>query len=293
VAAPWRVVVEGLRPPPRRAAGAPAPDRDEAAVRSGRRFHEVLMRGLPIPRYPHLRWACRQAALVRLWATAARRRAHRHRRAAGLVGAAGGAAPEAARLGLPHQLPRLQPALRRRLAASPSWPTCASSTTAPAARWCPPSAAARLLGQLGFRRLHVVVARGVDTRLFDPRGAAPSLRAQWGVSDAGHWWWPASAGWRRKEPAPAGRRPSRPCRTRQPRAGWCWWATARCAPHCRRGCPRAIFAGSARRRPGGALRVGRSVPVPQPDRDLRQRLVPRPWPAACRWWPSTTPPRRR
>jgi hypothetical protein len=82
---------------------------------------EVLTRGLPIPHYPQLRMGMpSRRELVRLWSL---QRPDvvpcRHRRAAGLVGGAGGTAPAAAhQLRLPHQLPRLQPPLRHRLAAA-------------------------------------------------------------------------------------------------------------------------------------------------------------------------------
>ena len=91
---------------------------DEAG--SAPRFHEVLMRGLPIPRYPHLKMGLpAKKALLQLWSMERPDVVHVATEGPlGYLGAACGAPVEAAgHVRLPDQLPCVQPALRRGLDA--------------------------------------------------------------------------------------------------------------------------------------------------------------------------------
>ena len=160
---------------------------DDAARTRRARFHEVLMRGLPIPRYPHLRMgaAVPSARWCALWrAAAARRGAHRHRRAAGLVGAAGGAAPASCRSRSDFRT-NFHAYSRHYgigwLQQARSWPTCASSITAPHCTMVPTEPLRR---ELAAQRLpqrwrwwRAASTRGAST----PARRSDALRAHWGV----------------------------------------------------------------------------------------------------------------
>jgi hypothetical protein len=91
---------------------------DVAAVHPG--FAEMLLRGLPIPRYPELKMGLpAKRSLMRRWSFERPDVVHLATEGpAGLERAAGGAQAATARhQRVPHQLPRLQPALRGGLAA--------------------------------------------------------------------------------------------------------------------------------------------------------------------------------
>ncbi len=214
-----------------------------------RGFHEVLMRGLPIPRYPHLRMGlpCAQK-LERLWALQRPDVVHiategplgwSALRAAQRLGAAGG-------VGLPHQLPRLQPALRPRLAATRHrrLPARVSQPHVDA-RWCRRPALQRELAAQGFENLRVV-ARGVDTHALEPEQAQPGAAPRCGVPATTRWSCCACRGWPPK-------RTSRCCGARSTPScgaasmhGWCWSATARSGRSCEALCRGAHFAGVRR-----------------------------------------------
>ena len=148
----------------------------DAAARSGRgadaRAADAAL--------PNLRMGVpSKRALVQLWVQApARRGAHRHRGAAGLVGAAGRAAPAAARdLGLPHQLPRLRPPLRHGPGCRPS-PAYLRKFRQPLRRHhgAHRGHIRRLLAGQGFERLHVVGR--VDYATLRPARRSDLLRGE-------------------------------------------------------------------------------------------------------------------
>jgi glycosyltransferase involved in cell wall biosynthesis len=148
-------------------------------------LHEVLMRGLPIPRYPHLRMGVpSKRALVRLWSMHRPDVVH-----VATEGPLGWSALQAAlHLHLPvssdfrtnfHAYSRhygigwLRKPIMSYLRRFHNATGCTMVPTEPL----------RLeLQRCGFRRL-VVVARGVDTRLYTPARRSPALRAHWGAAD--------------------------------------------------------------------------------------------------------------
>ena len=148
------------------------PRQGASDTRAGRRgYAELLRPGMPIPRYTQLKMGLpSRRALLRAWREQRPDVVH-----IATEGPLGWSALAAARqLGtaggdrLPHQFPRLQQALRRRLARAPGdGGTCAASTTAPTAPWCRPTRWPRSWRALGFERLRVV-GRGVNARTFSP-----------------------------------------------------------------------------------------------------------------------------
>lgn len=150
---------------------------------SSERFHEVLMRGLPIPRYPQLRMGVpSKRALVALWA----------RRRPDVVhiateGPMGWSALQAARqLKLPvcsdfrtnfHAYSKhygvgwLHKPIMAYLRKFHNQTGCTM---------LPDAKLSRTLADYGFKHLEVV-ARGVDTRLFNPLRRSQELRRSWGA----------------------------------------------------------------------------------------------------------------
>jgi glycosyltransferase involved in cell wall biosynthesis len=148
------------------------------------RFHEVLMRGLPIPRYPNLRMGLpSKRALMQLWL--ARRPDLVHIATEGPLGWS--ALQAARRLKLPvstdfrtnfHAYSRhygvgwlhrpIMAYLRR-------FHNLAQCTTVPT------EALQSSLAEYGFRNL-IVIARGVDTELFSPQRRSEPLRRSWGAT---------------------------------------------------------------------------------------------------------------
>ena len=241
-------VVEGLRQRGHdAAAGAAAPGRRRRRRRAAAATAKCWCAALPIPRYPHLRMGlpAGRALAQAVAQPPAGRGAHRHRRAAGLVGAAA-----ARELELPvtsdfrtnfHAYSR---PLRHGLAARP---IMAYLRQLPqphaAARWCRPRRCARELQAAGFertrgrraRRRHAAVRPGAAQR-----GAARAAGAS-AEDDAGRAVRrPPGAG---EEPGRCCCRPSRRCAASTRARAWCWWATARCAPRCSSAVPRRVFAG--------------------------------------------------
>ncbi len=161
----------------------PRQDRHDGAA-AEERFHEVLMRGLPIPRYPDLKMGLpAKRALVQLWTV--RRPDIVHIATEGPLGWS--ALQAARRLKLPvssdfrtnfHAYSRhygvgwlhkpIMAYLRR-------FHNLAHCTMVPTA------ALKRALAEYGFRNL-IVLARGVDTRLFDPARRSDELRRSWGAT---------------------------------------------------------------------------------------------------------------
>lgn len=147
------------------------------------RFHEVLMRGLPIPRYPNLRMGVpAKRALVKLWSV--RRPDVIHIATEGPLGWS--ALQAALHLKLPicsdfrtnfHAYSRhygvgwLRKPIMAYLRKFHNRTQCTM---------VPTEGLRRDLAAAGFRHL-TVVSRGVDTQLFSPTRRSDALRAQWGV----------------------------------------------------------------------------------------------------------------
>ncbi|MBU6259338.1 MAG: glycosyltransferase family 1 protein [Burkholderiales bacterium] len=183
VAATAARVVEGLRERghelqlirPRQAGG-------EAASSSGP-YSEVLMRGLPIPRYPQLKMGLpSKRALVQLWT--AQRPDVVHIVTEGPLGWS--ALQAAAHLRLPvvsdfrtnfHAYSRHYGVAWLR---KPIMGYLRKFHNRTACTMVPTEALRDELADAGFKRLRVV-ARGVDTRLFDPARRSEALRASWGA----------------------------------------------------------------------------------------------------------------
>lgn len=148
-------------------------------------FEELLMRGMPIPRYPQLKLGLPgRKALLNTWSLQRPDVVH-----IATEGPLGWSALQAARqLRLPvtsdfrtnfHRYSQHYRLgwLRKPIAAYlRQFHNRTDFTMVPTRALC-----AELLSQ-GFERLHVV-ARGVDTRLFDPRGRDADLRASWGAGE--------------------------------------------------------------------------------------------------------------
>jgi glycosyltransferase involved in cell wall biosynthesis len=149
------------------------------------RFHEVLMRGLPIPRYPHLRMGLpAKRALIRLWST--KRPDVVHIATEGPLGFS--ALQAAAHLKLPvtsdfrtnfHAYSRHYGVGWMR---TPIIAYLRRFHNAAKVTMVPTDALRAELAAVGFRNV-VVVARGVDTHRFDPARRSVELRAAWGVGD--------------------------------------------------------------------------------------------------------------
>jgi glycosyltransferase involved in cell wall biosynthesis len=207
-------------------------------------FEEKLMRGMPIPRYPQLKLGLPgRKALMASWALQRPDLVH-----IATEGPLGWSALKAARqLRIPvtsdfrtnfHSYSRHYGLgwLRRPIAAYlRKFHNQTLCTMVPTRALC-----AELLSQ-GFQRLQVV-ARGVDTRLFDPGLHDHTLRAHWGAGPGDlvllvvgrlapeknlTWCW----------------RLSKPCRRFTKGCAWSSWATGRCAMRWSGAAP-ARFVGS-------------------------------------------------
>lgn len=154
---------------------------DPGEAASGPRFHEVLMRGLPIPRYPQLRMGLpAQRQLLELWST--RRPDVVHVATEGPLGWS--AVNAARRLKLPvtsdfrtnfHAYSRHYGVgwLRKPILAY-----LRKFHNRTLATLVPTEPLRRELTQAGFRQVQVV-ARGVDTRGFAPEHRSDELRRSW------------------------------------------------------------------------------------------------------------------
>lgn len=148
------------------------------------RFHEVLMRGLPIPRYPHLRMGmASKKSLVSLWSQRRPDVVH-----IATEGPMGWTALQAARqLKLPvcsdfrtnfhayskhYGIGWLHKPIMAYLRKFHNQTMCTMT---------PDEGLRRTLTDYGFHNV-AVVARGVDTQLFNPAKRSESLRGQWGVA---------------------------------------------------------------------------------------------------------------
>ena len=161
----------------------PGQKKGERAI-DGESFHEVLMRGLPIPRYPQLRMGLTsKRTLVKLWST--QRPDIVHIATEGPMGWS--ALQAAAHLKIPlcsdfrtnfHAYSKhygvgwLHKPIMAYLRKFHNLTQCTMT---------PDEGLRRQLSDYGFRNV-VVVSRGVDTSLFHPLRRSAALRAQWGVA---------------------------------------------------------------------------------------------------------------
>lgn len=157
--------------------------RDDAQP-AGESDSEVLMRGLPIPRYPQLKMGMpSKRALVALWMR--RRPDVVHLVTEGPLGWSALAA--AVKLGLPvvSDFRTNFHAYSRHYGAAwlhnPIMAYLRKFHNRTACTMVPTEALRQQLEASGFRRLQVV-ARGVDTQLFHPGRRSDALRAQWGAT---------------------------------------------------------------------------------------------------------------
>lgn len=157
----------------------------DAATPHNPELDEVLMRGVPIPRYPQLRMGIpSRGALVKLWSLRRPDLVH--------VATEGPLGWSALRAALQLKLP-VTTDFRTNFhtysrhygvgwLGKPILGYLRKFHNRANATMVPTDALRRELSQAGFHR-PVVVARGVDTRLFDPARRDPALRARWGVGE--------------------------------------------------------------------------------------------------------------
>ena len=149
------------------------------------RFHEVLMRGLPIPRYPDLRMGVpSKRALVRLWST--RRPDVVHIATEGPLGWSALQAAQHLKIPVTSDFRTNFHAYTRHYGLGwlrkPVMGYLRKFHNA-TLRTLVPTEALRLdLEACGFRHL-AVVSRGVDTALFHPGRRSAALRQAWGADD--------------------------------------------------------------------------------------------------------------
>ncbi|MDE2372219.1 MAG: glycosyltransferase family 1 protein [Burkholderiales bacterium] len=184
VAATAARVVEGLRDRghelqlirPRQTGG-------EAAASEGP-YSEVLMRGLPIPRYPQLKMGLpSKRALVQLWT--AQRPDVVHIVTEGPLGWSALQAATHLRLPVVSDFRTNFHAYSRHYGVAwlrkPIMGYLRKFHNRTACTMVPTEALRDELAGAGFKRLRVV-ARGVDTKLFDPARRSEALRASWGAT---------------------------------------------------------------------------------------------------------------
>lgn len=162
----------------------PRQDAQDGAGERSPGVHEVLMRGLPIPRYPHLRMGVpSKRALVRLWSQQRPDVVH-----IATEGPLGWSALHAAR----HLKLPVSSDFRTNFHAysqhygigwlrKPIMAYLRKFHNAAQCTMVPTEALRRDLAAVGFERLSVV-SRGVDTQRFSPEHRSAALRAQWGVA---------------------------------------------------------------------------------------------------------------
>ncbi|HTT13384.1 MAG TPA: glycosyltransferase family 1 protein [Burkholderiaceae bacterium] len=160
--------------------------RQSAADQAGAdaRFHEVLMRGLPMPRYPALKIGLpAKNALVRLWTT--RRPDLVHIATEGPLGWSALQAAKRLRLPVTSDFRTNFHAYSKHYGAGwlhkPIMLYLRKFHNATQCTMVPTEALRRSLVEYGFRDVFVV-ARGVDTRLFDPARRSEALRRSWAVA---------------------------------------------------------------------------------------------------------------
>ena len=155
----------------------------EDAAATGERFHEVLMRGLPIPRYANLRMGVpSKRSLVQLWSV------HRpdvvHVATEGPLGWSALQAARVLRLPVTSDFRTNFHAYTRHYGVGwlrkPIMAWLRRFHNACARTMVPTQELMDDLGRCGFRGLQVV-SRGVDSDLFNPVRRDDDLRARWGV----------------------------------------------------------------------------------------------------------------
>lgn len=158
---------------------------DAQGQRPGNGLEEVLMRGLPIPKYPHLRMGLpAKKHLLSLWT--ARRPDLVHIATEGPLGWSALQAARKLRLPVSSDFRTNFDAYSRHYGVG--WlqkPIAAYLRKFHNQANCtmvPTEQLRRSLDGQGFERLHVV-ARGIDTAMFNPAHRDASLRAQWGVGE--------------------------------------------------------------------------------------------------------------
>jgi glycosyltransferase involved in cell wall biosynthesis len=156
--------------------------RDEAA--DGDRYNEVLMRGIPIPRYPDLKMgAPSKAALVRLWTL--RRPDLVYIATEGPLGWSALHAAQRLRLPMCSDFRTNFHAYSKHYGVGwlyrPIMAYLRKFHNRTAFTMVPTEHLRQELARVGFERL-VVAARGVDTALFDPARRSEALRQSWGVA---------------------------------------------------------------------------------------------------------------
>lgn len=159
------------------------PRQPAQAVTPRQRFEEVLMRGMPIPRYPQLRMGLpSKRSLVKLWS--ARRPDIVHIATEGPLGWSALGAANYLRLPVSSDFRTNFHAYTRHYGLG--WlqrPMSAYLRKFHNRTQCtmvPTEGLKQELLKSGFERLEVV-ARGVDTDLFDPQRRSVELRQRWGV----------------------------------------------------------------------------------------------------------------
>ncbi|MBC7938812.1 MAG: glycosyltransferase family 1 protein [Chitinophagaceae bacterium] len=146
-------------------------------------FTEVLLRGLPIPRYPQLKMGMpSKRALVALWTR--RRPDVVHIVTEGPLGWSALAAAAKLRLPVVSDFRTNFHAYSRHYGVAwlhnPIMAYLRKFHNRTACTMVPTESLKQQLAAAGFRRLQVV-ARGVDTQLFDPRRRSAELRQRWGA----------------------------------------------------------------------------------------------------------------
>jgi len=160
------------------------PRQDKADVAdNGERFVEVLLRGLPIPRYPQLKMGMpSKKALVSLWTR--RRPDVVHLATEGPLGWSALQAARHLRLPVVSDFRTNFHAYSKHYGIgwlrNPIMGYLRKFHNHTACTMVPTQALARDLAAAGFRQLEVV-ARGVDTRHFDPARRSEGLRKSWGA----------------------------------------------------------------------------------------------------------------
>lgn len=184
VAATISRVVEGLRSRGHELQLVrPRQDRADAAS-DEERFVEVLMRGLPIPRYPQLKMGLpSKRALVQLWQ--ARRPDVVHIVTEGPLGWSALQAASHLRLPMVSDFRTNFHAYSRHYGVAwlrtPIMAYLRKFHNRTACTMVPTDVLRSELGAIGFKRLRTV-SRGVDTQLFDPAKRSEALRASWGAT---------------------------------------------------------------------------------------------------------------
>ena len=149
------------------------------------RFHEVLLRGVPVPRYPHLRMGLpSKRALVRMWST--RRPDLIHIATEGPLGWSALQAGRHLRIPVTSDFRTNFHAYSEHYGAGwlrkPIMAYLRHFHNATRRTFVPTEALSVELERQGFRGVSVV-ARGVDTARFSPTRRDRELRASWGVGD--------------------------------------------------------------------------------------------------------------